>query len=125
MEIQEAKHRAKLCEWQQMVYECRNSGIPVTRWCKEHQLSVKTYYYRQRQVWKAATAKVNDMAEEFKQTPRFPAFAEVRLPQPQPIHRTSEPPAITVRRGKLVCEIHNGADPELLRQVLHLVDEHA
>ena len=125
MEIQEAKHRAKLCEWQQMVYECRGSGMPVTRWCKEHQLSVKTYYYRQRQVWKAASAKTNDMTEERLPSSRLPVFTEVRLPQSQAIHSVTEPPAITVRRGKLVCEIHNGADPELLRQVLHLVDEHA
>ena len=85
MEIQEAKHRAKLCEWQQMVYECRGSGMPVTKWCKEHQLSVKTYYYRQRQVWKAASAQSSDTVDQRTLSPRLPAFAEVPLASSQPI----------------------------------------
>lgn len=40
------------------------------------------------------------------------------------LQAVSEQPVITIRRGKLVCEIRNGTDPELLRQILRLVDHH-
>jgi len=124
MELRSAKHQANLCEWRQMVYECRNSGLPVRRWCIAHHLSVKTYYYRQREVWKAEGAgesiPVNATVPELP----APSFSEIQFPPSTQIVPVSEQPVITIRRGKLVCEIRNGTDPELLRQILRLVDNH-
>ena len=125
MELRTAKQQANLCEWRQMVYECRGSGMTVTQWCKAHQILPKTYYYRQHQVWKTESSGKSDITASCGSALPAATFAEVQIPPPQRGNPISEAAAITIRRGKLVCEIRNGTDPELLRQILRLVNEHA
>ncbi len=44
MTIRGAGKMAYLRVWSQRVTECRESGLPVNRWCQEHGINVKTYY---------------------------------------------------------------------------------
>ena len=53
--VQELKHAAKVQEWATRVAECRGSGIGVKAWCREHGISLKTYYNWERQIVKEAT----------------------------------------------------------------------
>ena len=53
-ELSQLNHNKNLAHWQQLVYDCRNSGMTVKAWCAENGISEKTYYYRQRKVWDAA-----------------------------------------------------------------------
>ena len=46
---------AKVQEWSARVAECRSSGIVVKAWCREHGISLKTYYNWERQIVKEAT----------------------------------------------------------------------
>lgn len=99
--------------------------MTVAQWCQARQISVKTYYYRQRQVWKAGNPEAKDVSIGSLTALPAPGFAELKLPQSvQPINPALEMPAITIKRGKLVCEIRNGVNPELLRQILCLVNDH-
>ena len=47
-ELNKLNHRANLTQWQQLVYDCRHSGMTVKAWCAENGVSEKSYYYRQR-----------------------------------------------------------------------------
>ena len=53
-ELIQLNHHRNLAQWQQLVYDCRNSDMTVKAWCAENGISEKTYYYRQRKVWDAA-----------------------------------------------------------------------
>ena len=44
MEVRELAHAARAIEWQERIRACRSSGLSVTRWCVENQISPKTYY---------------------------------------------------------------------------------
>ena len=44
MNVQELAHAARAAEWQERIRVCRSSGMSVTRWCEENQISPKTYY---------------------------------------------------------------------------------
>lgn len=44
MNVQELAHAARAADWQERIRECRSSGMSVTRWCEENQISPKTYY---------------------------------------------------------------------------------
>ena len=52
-ELNKLNHCANLAQWQQLVYDCRHSGMTVKGWCAVNGVSVKSYYYRQRKVWEA------------------------------------------------------------------------
>ena len=44
MEVRQLSHAAKAAEWQERIRTCRSSGLSVTRWCAENEISPKTYY---------------------------------------------------------------------------------
>ena len=44
------KNEAMLKEWSEMIQTCKSSGMPVTQWCENNNLNIKTYYYRLRRV---------------------------------------------------------------------------
>ena len=44
MEVRQLSHAARAAEWQERIRTCRSSGLSVTRWCEENQISPKTYY---------------------------------------------------------------------------------
>ena len=46
-------------EWAQRVSECRSSGLTVRKWCEQHEINEKTYYYWQRRIWESMNESQN------------------------------------------------------------------
>ena len=44
-ELSKLNHHANLAQWQQLMYDCRRSGMTVKAWCAENGVSEKSYYY--------------------------------------------------------------------------------
>ena len=44
MDVRTIKRAAKMSMWRERILACRSSGIPVKTWCKENDISYKTYY---------------------------------------------------------------------------------
>ena len=57
--LQTYNKNQKLEEWALQVEECRNSGKTVKAWCKEQNLSMSTYYLRQKKVYAALKEQTN------------------------------------------------------------------
>ena len=100
--IRGAGKRANLQVWSQRVAECRGSGMPVSRWCQEHGINVKTYYNWQKKVFEA-------MVEEQQDGPRF---ARVSTQQPE------NNVAATVRIGPASVDVYSGADAETVAAIV-------
>ena len=51
--------------WVERIAECRSSGKSVRAWCREHDISEKTYYYWQRRLYQQmiTTAETVSFAE--------------------------------------------------------------
>ena len=51
--------------WAERIAECRSSGKSVRAWCRENEISEKTYYYWQRRLYQqmVSTAERVDFAE--------------------------------------------------------------
>ncbi|WP_445670202.1 IS66 family insertion sequence element accessory protein TnpA [Paenibacillus sp. PL2-23] len=39
------RNRYRLQQWTELIRDCRSSGQTVVRWCADHEVSVKSYYY--------------------------------------------------------------------------------
>ena len=50
MGVQAIKHEALLQEWTGRFAQCRSSGMTVKAWCEAQGVSIKKYYYWERQV---------------------------------------------------------------------------
>ena len=105
-ELQQLNEQNKLATRAARISECRNSGLTVKRWCKENGVGEQTYYKWQRRVF----AMVMEQQEA--------QFAEV-TPVMGPREATSV--AITVHVAGVSAEIHNGADPDTVESVLHIL----
>ena len=102
MTIQGAGKMANLRMWSQRVAECHGSGLPVSRWCQENGINVKTYYNWQKKVFEA-------MVEEKQDGPRF---ARVSVQQPE------NSVAATVRIGSAAVDVYTGADAETVTAIV-------
>ena len=93
--LQKYNKNRKLDEWVLQVEECRNSGKTVKDWCREQNLSVSTYYLRQKKVYEA-----------LKQTN---TFYEVSMP------------VATLQYGEYRTEIYRGTDEETIVCILRAI----
>ena len=102
------KHQAKLQEWAMTVQECRSSGLPVKRWCREKGITAATYYR-----WERELLSVSGNADVEESTV---AFAE--LPAPERLYRNVSEGSATlqVRDGSIT--IHQELTPELLHAMI-------
>lgn len=125
MQLQEAKREANIRKWREEVYNCRNSGQTVARWCRERGITPKTYYRWQKQVWEHESsalaeraAEQNKMMKAGAAVPRV-TFEAVTLTGSEAVHMPSA--GITIRRGEWAVEIRGGADMLLPRQNLEIL----
>ena len=102
MTIRGTGKMANLQVWSQRVAECRGSGMPVSRWCQENGINVKTYYNWQKKVFEA-------MVEEQQDGPRF---ARVSAQQ------SEASIAATVRIGPASVDVYTGADAETVAAIV-------
>ena len=108
MTAMELKHQEKLRRWSEMVGECRSSRTTVKQWCKEHGITLSTYYRWEREVL--------SKAEETERPSSPVSFAAVPIPK-LPSRNCSERIA-TFRYGELSLDIYSGTEPETLSLLL-------
>ena len=118
-ELSKLNHHAHIAQWQQLVYDCRHSGMTVRAWCAKNGISEKTYYYRQRKVWEAAQPEAVNRGLSTQQT--LPAIIPCAAPIASAGQESGVAPALVLRSGTWTVEVAAGCDPELLRLALHAV----
>ena len=104
--IRGVQAQRNLRQWSQRVAECCSSGLPVTRWCAEHEIKPKTYYNWQKKVF-AAMLEQQQIQEEVPQALEG-KFAE--LPRPA----FQKELVAAVRFGEASLEIYSGASAEVV-----------
>ena len=90
--------------WAERIAECRSSGKSVRVWCRENEISEKTYYYWQRRLYQqlASTAEGVDFAE----IPRGIQTGQ------------STGAAIKVCLSGATIEVYPGADAQMIQVIL-------
>ena len=54
--------------WTERIAECRSSGMSVRTWCRENEISEKTYYYWQRRLYQQMISAAQGV--DFAEIPR-------------------------------------------------------
>ena len=90
--------------WAERIAECRSSGKSVRAWCRENEISEKTYYYWQRRLYQqmVSTAERVDFAE---------------IPQGVQIGQCSSAAAKISLSGATI-EVYPGADAQMIQAIL-------
>ena len=90
--------------WAERIAECRSSGKSVRAWCRENEISEKTYYYWQRRLYQqmVSTAERVDFAE---------------IPRGVQIGQSSGAAAKISLSGATI-EVYSGADAQMIQAIL-------
>ncbi len=93
--------------------------MTVVAWCAENGITPKTYYYRQRRVCEAIPEEAQTDKLPLLPSKEEPVFAEVT----PAVRRKETDTAIIVRFGSAEMEIHNGAEPAVIKAALKLISK--
>ena len=134
MNVNDAKHQARLAEWKALVAQCRSSGLPVKQWCAENGRDPSTYYRWEREIFGRIKNDSGKKTEELSPAARSaspavqqPVLAELAVaeptfaastvqPEPERFHATA-----VIRVGKFEMELSNAVSPRLMQQLKELV----
>lgn len=97
-----------MASWASMVKERSESGLTIKEWCAQNSVSETAYYYRLRQLRKAAL-QVNTDTESTRAEIQEIQFARIKAPMSNPSKA-----ALCIRRGETTIEVSNDASDSIL-----------
>ena len=134
MNVNDAKHQARLAEWKMLIAQCRSSGLSVKQWCAENGRDPSTYYRWEREIFgrikNGSGKKTEELSPAARPEPpavQQPVLAELTVaeptlatsavrPEPEKFHA-----AAVIRVGRLEMELSNAVSPRLMQQLKELV----
>lgn len=60
LSVKQISDEVRMKEWMQRIKTCRESGLPVARWCRENNVVEPTYYYWLKKIRKLALDSIDD-----------------------------------------------------------------
>ena len=104
--------QTRLSEWAEQVRECQNRprGMKIDEWCRLHDITKATYYWRLRKVREAFLAGTDNSTN----------FVEIPLSEIQPEEISSNSKIVAMIRGRnhLTLEITDQASAAFLNTLL-------
>lgn len=122
MDTQKATQEFRMNEWIKIVHECHNSGLNVTAWCKNNNITTNSYYYWLRKI-RAAACNVLPPTKSEQQIVPLDILSESSLISTDAKYVSSETvqPDIVIRLGSAVLEIHNSASASLIENTIRIL----
>ena len=119
MGVQAIKHEALLQEWTGRFAQCRSSGMTVKAWCEAQGVSIKKYYYWERQV----VAKASGQADMpiTSQPGMLMRVNPAALPDGDLTAMQSE---IRIRYGESVITMPAGSSMEAVAELVKALNRH-
>ena len=90
--------------WAERIAECRSSGMSVRAWCRENEISEKTYYYWQRRLYQQMISATQGV--DFAEIPRGIQTGQ------------STGAAAKVCLSGATVEVYPGADTQMIQGIL-------
>ena len=134
MNVNDAKHQARLAEWKMLIAQCRSSGLSVKQWCAENGRDPSTYYRWEREIFgrikNGSGKKTEELSPAARPEPpavQQPVLAELAVAKPTFATSAVQPEperfraAAVIRFGQLEMELSNETSPTLIQQLKELV----
>lgn len=115
MNTREVTKKYRLNQWIEIIRECRNSGQTINRWCTEHAINPKSYYYWLKRVREAACEALPTLTSEGS------SIVPVNTAGFMPADNTSATDQLSdirLRIGTVTIEIRNSASATLIENTV-------
>jgi len=114
--VNQLTNEINIQKWSTLIEECRNSGMQVTRWCKEKNIEKSKYYYWQRKICNSVCENLPVIKETTVPT-NLPTFAEVKMPVSNEVNDV----ALTISINNTSVQIHNHANEDTIAAALRII----
>ena len=78
-------------QWEQIVLECNKASTSKKEWCRQNGIDIKSFYYWQRKIRKAAAEAMEGTANTASLQVPAPSSSFVELPFPSPPQLGGDP----------------------------------
>jgi len=114
------KHKVQLKRWKVLIKERMDSGLKISEWCNQNNLSKHAYYYWLEQIRKEAVAGTGS---NMPAIPESNSFVEIKpvMTSGMPYMPTAPKPSAVIRRNGLEVELFGDVSAALVRQLLEAV----
>lgn len=132
--MDESTRKVRRSKWMDLIQQWAASGQTKVEWCRQNGISIKSFYYWQRQLRQEAYCQQVEqnaavaVPAEVRQTPK-PVFAEIPIPEHQ-CGQVQQPPAFgfqpdaVFQTSCVSIAVSNSASSELLAMIRSVI-EHA
>lgn len=110
MDVKKVSEEVRLKQWMEIIKECRESGEPVTKWCKNHNISEPSYYYYLK--------KIREKACELMPVDAGTQFVPVQVEKQITKNAATSTSSVVFIKGDLRIEISNDIDSSLLNNLM-------
>ncbi len=115
MNTREVTQKYRLNQWTEIIRECRSSGQTVSKWCADHDINPKSYYYWLRRVRTAACEALPSIGAG--NSPIVPINIPVHTADLGYVNQESSPD-ILLRFGSVTLELRNNTSATLIENTL-------
>jgi len=123
-----AEKRFRLNKWAEIIRECKTSGIKVSEWLAQNNISKDQYYYWQRKVKDACLESMQMKQATFVELPAdIPASntqVSIRKAHIKPKAKQVDitpMPAATLKLNCVALDIYDNASPEFIKNMLEAI----
>lgn len=112
-QVTAVRKRLSLERWKLIITECRSSGRPVSRWCKENGICEQTYF---RYLKKLRELELDKIPDSLMPVPdeKPASFKKLEVQTPASGNRT----AVIIRLNNAVIEVSEGTSQQTIQAVL-------
>ena len=112
--LQHYNANRRLAYWAEQIRQCRESGLPVAKWCEAHHISKSNYYRWQQVIFQTAAEQQKDKLVFAE----LPAAEDKILCAP----KSEIVPVVRITGSRLCMEIYPGASPEIIASLCKVLE---
>ena len=110
--MRKIQHDAVVSEWKEIITACRESGLPVSQWCRSNNVRESRYYYWLRVIRSEA------LALRVASNNSKPVFAELTAPAISSVQSAEPGVCAVIRLNDISVEIFNGANQSTISAIV-------
>ena len=116
MNVRDLEHQQKLTEWSMLIDGQKHSGQTVAAWCREHNISIRRFYYWRKQLTPSCScsSKVSIIEPDITSDNSFIEVTDI-------IKTASKCPTIRVQLRNMNIIIDYGMDNAAIQAVMRSV----
>ena len=112
-QVTRIRRQVSLENWKSIITECRQSGEPVYKWCKNNGICEQTYYKKLRQL---RELELDKLPTTLTSLPEEKPVAFKKLEVQTPVDNTRA--AVIIRLNGATVEVNDGTSQQTIQAVL-------